>query len=81
MAQLPPACPRCRDKDASLIRTKEAFVNDPPEAGEKPVSLVAIFQCRCGHVFTDVQRLGKRPRAEKIPAGFDEPEPDCKKSA
>lgn len=56
MHVLPPACPRCRARDAALLSVKDAFVNDPPEEGEEAVATVAVFLCECGHVFTDVQR-------------------------
>ena len=56
MPSLPPACPRCRSNDASLLSTEEAFVNDPPEDGEHPLAIVAVFMCDCGNVYTDVQR-------------------------
>ena len=56
MHRLPPPCPRRRNENAALLSVKEAFLHEPPEPGEQPIAVIAVFMCECGHVFTEVQR-------------------------
>ena len=47
-----PKCPKCGREDAKPISTSDCYLNDPPEAGEKPLSTVTVYLCSCGEVFT-----------------------------
>jgi hypothetical protein len=57
MAKQPgPKCPKCGSHDGKLLSTKDAYLNDPPEEGEQPISTATVYLCPCGETFTHVAK-------------------------
>jgi hypothetical protein len=51
-----PACPECNRQDAKPISVHDAYVNDPPQPGEKPIATVTVYLCPCGATYTQTIR-------------------------
>jgi hypothetical protein len=39
-----------------LLAASDVFQNDPPEPGEQPVSVAAVYLCECGNVINELRR-------------------------
>ena len=56
MNRPPPECPLCCAKVTFLLSARDVFLNEPPEPGEQPLSVVAIYLCECGNVINELRR-------------------------
>lgn len=56
MNRPPPVCPLCCAKATVLLAGRDVFLNEPPEDGEQPISVVAIYLCECGNVINELRR-------------------------
>lgn len=56
MNRPPPGCPQCGAAATTLLAASDVFQNDPPEPGEQPISVAAVYLCECGNVINELRR-------------------------